>query len=67
MSKKQATDDGEKTGLVKARVLAAGLYGQPNDVIEITAAEAESGTAGGEIDASAEAVAYAESLKTPAA
>lgn len=46
--------------LVKARVLAAGAYGQPNDVIEIDAALAK--TIPDVVDASPAAVAYAESL-----
>jgi len=46
--------------LVKARVLAASAYGQPNDVIEIDAALAK--TIPDVVDTSPEAVAYAESL-----
>jgi hypothetical protein len=46
--------------LVKARVLAAGAYGQPNDVIEIDAALAKA--IPDVVDTSPEAVAYAESL-----
>lgn len=46
--------------LVKARVLAASAYGQPNDVIEIDAALAQ--TIPDVVDTSPEAVAYAESL-----
>ena len=45
--------------LVKARVLAEGQYGRVNDVVKVAPAEAE---ASGELDASPEAVAYAESL-----
>lgn len=44
---------------VKARVLVDGAYGKVNDVVEVTAAEAESS---GELDAHPDAVAYAESL-----
>lgn len=46
--------------LVKARVLAASAYGQPNDVIEIDAVLAE--TIPDVVDTSPAAVAYAESL-----
>jgi hypothetical protein len=46
--------------LVKARVLAASAYGQPNDVIEIDAALAK--TIPDVVDTSPAAVAYAESL-----
>lgn len=46
--------------LVKARVLAASAYGQPNDVIEIDVALAK--TIPDVVDTSPEAVAYAESL-----
>ena len=46
--------------LVKARVLAASAYGQPNDVIEIDAALAK--IIPDVVDTSPAAVAYAESL-----
>jgi len=46
--------------LVKARVLAASAYGQPNEVIEIDAALAKA--IPDVVDTSPEAVAYAESL-----
>ena len=46
--------------LVKARVLAASAYGQPNDVIEIDAALAKA--IPDVVDTNPEAVAYAESL-----
>ncbi|GAA0436904.1 hypothetical protein ACFOY5_10735 [Massilia aurea] len=46
--------------LVKARVLAASAYGQPNDVIEIDATLAKA--IPDVVDTSPEAVAYAESL-----
>ena len=58
-----APDAGEPEALpemVKARVLAASAYGQPNDVIEIDAALAK--TIPDVVDTSPEAVAYAESL-----
>ena len=58
-----APDAGEPEAppeLVKARVLAASAYGQPNDVIEIDAALAKA--IPDVVDTSPEAVAYAESL-----
>jgi hypothetical protein len=48
-----------RSRLVKARVLVAGQHGKPNDVVTVTAAVAR---ASNELDADAEAVAYAESL-----
>lgn len=44
---------------VKARVLVDGAYGKANDVVDVTAAEAESS---GELDAHPDAVAYALSI-----
>ena len=52
---KQAAD-----GQVKARVLAHGQYGKPDDVVELDAALAAS--LEGVVDAHPDAVAYAESL-----
>ena len=46
--------------LVKARVLAAGAYGQCNDVVEVDAETAKALT--DVLDTAPEAVAYAESL-----
>jgi hypothetical protein len=54
-SKKQVAE-----GQVRARVLAHGAYGKPDDVIEIDAALAAS--LEGVVDAHPDAVAYAESL-----
>lgn len=48
---------------VKVRVLAACTLGQPDDVVEISAAEVEA--LAGQVDADPAAVAYAESLKQP--
>lgn len=48
---------------VKARVLVDGAYGKANDVVEVSAAEAE---ASGELDAHPDAVAYALSLSADA-
>jgi hypothetical protein len=56
MAKTQKAD-----GQVKARVLVQCLYGKPDDVIQIDSALVES--LAGVIDASPDAVAYAESLK----
>lgn len=47
----------------KARVLLAGAYGSPDDVVELDATQIADGVAAGELDDNAEAVAYAESLK----
>jgi hypothetical protein len=53
---KSASSTPEK---VKARVLTACIYGKPNDVVEVTSAEA---AASPDLDPHPEAVAYAESL-----
>jgi hypothetical protein len=53
-----AKKDEAKT--VKARVLADGIYGKVDDVVDVTEAEV---AASGELDAHPDAVAYAESLK----
>lgn len=45
--------------LIKARVLAKCIYGKPNDVVEVTSAEA---AASPDLDPHPDAVAYAESL-----
>jgi len=50
-------EDGNK---VKARVLVTGAFGQVNDVVEVDESVLKQTN---ELDASAEAVAYAESLK----
>ena len=47
---------------VKARVLMSCAFGKPNDVANVTAEEAAAGQAAGELDATPEAVAYAEAL-----
>lgn len=57
MATKPKNKDGDK---VKARVLVTGAFGQVNDVVEV---EEPALKQTGELDASAEAVAYAESLK----
>lgn len=48
-----------RKSLIKARVLLDGQHGKVNDVVSVTAAAAK---ASSELDASPEAVAYAESL-----
>jgi hypothetical protein len=55
--------DEVKTEKVKARVLVASVHGKVNDVVEVTAAEAE---ASDELDAHPDAVAYAEGLAAEA-
>ena len=54
-TKKQSTT-------AKARVLVAGNYGQPDDVIELEGEALAVAVASGQVDANPEAVAYAESL-----
>lgn len=49
--------------VVKARVLVDGGYGKVNDVVEVPAYEAADSS---DLDASPDAVAYAESLKNSA-
>lgn len=56
MAKNQKAD-----GQVKARVLVDCEYGKPDDIVTIDAALADS--LAGIVDASPEAVAYAESLQ----
>lgn len=58
MARKQSTA-APAEGKVKARVLADGLYGKVNDVVEVTEAEA---AASSDLDAHPDAVAYAEGL-----
>lgn len=52
----------KQTGNTKARVLVAGLYGNPNDVVEIAADELDAAIASGQVDTTPEAVAYAKTL-----
>lgn len=52
-----------KEKLIKARVLAACGYGGCNDVVELDAEVVAAGVKVGQLDDSAAAVAYAESLK----
>ena len=47
----------------KVRVLVAGAFGQPDDVIELEGEALAVAVASGQVDAHPEAVAYAESLK----
>lgn len=49
-------------GQVKARVLSVCVYGVPNDVVALSSEDAGKAQADGSIDATPEAVAYAESL-----
>lgn len=49
-------------GVVRARVICSGHFGQVNDVVALPAEEIAAGVASGELDSSADAVAYAESL-----
>ena len=52
----------KQTGATKLRVLVAGNYGQPDDVIELDGEALAQALASGQVDANPEAVAYAESL-----
>ncbi len=52
----------KQTGATKVRVLVAGNYGQPDDVIELDGEALAQAIASGQVDANPEAVAYAESL-----
>lgn len=51
------------TTATKVRVLVKGAYGTTNEVVEIAADDLAAALASGEVDATPEAVAYAESLK----
>lgn len=52
----------KQTGATKVRVLVAGAFGQPDDVIELEGEALAQALASGQVDANPEAVAYAESL-----
>lgn len=58
-TKKPAAASSEQ---VEARVLVACHFGKPNDVVTVTAEQAEAGISSGVIDTAADAVAYAKSL-----
>lgn len=51
---------------VKARVLVAGAFGAPNDVVELPVAEAQVAQDAGQLDTDEAAVAYATLLKLTA-
>jgi len=53
----------KQTGATKVRVLVAGAFGQPDDVIELDGDELAQALASGQVDADPAAVAYAESLQ----
>lgn len=61
-TKKQNEPDAE-AGAVKARVLTPCAWGEPDDVVEVSAEDAEQGRIAGVLDADPAAVAYAESLQ----
>ena len=50
------------SGLVQVRVLVPGVFGRSNTVVELDSAALKAAVNSGEVDASPEAVAYAESL-----
>ena len=47
----------------KVRVLVAGAFGQPDDVVELDGEALAQALASGQVDAHPEAVTYAESLQ----
>jgi hypothetical protein len=51
----------KKPTTTKARVLVAGHYGQPDDVVELSAEQVAEAVKSGQVDADPAAVAYAES------
>ena len=53
----------KKTGATKVRVLVAGAFGKPDDVVELEGEALAQALASGQVDAHPEAVAYAESLQ----
>ena len=53
----------KQTTATKVRVLVAGAFGQPDDVIDLDGEALAQAIASGQVDAHPEAVAYAESLK----
>ena len=53
----------KQTGATKVRVLVAGAFGQPDDVVELDGEALAQALASGQVDAHPEAVAYAESLR----
>lgn len=53
----------KQTGATKVRVLVAGNYGKPDDVIELEGAALAQAVASGQVDPEPAAVAYAESLQ----
>ena len=52
----------KQTGATKLRVLVEGVFGKPDDVIELEGEALAQALASGQVDANPEAVAYAESL-----
>ena len=60
MAKKQLD---ESPATTPVRVLCDSVYGKPNDVIEIDAAELQNAIDSGQVDASPDAVAFALSIE----
>jgi len=58
-----APADTAKAKPVKARVLVACQYGQPDDVVTLSAADAKTAEQAGQVDTNKAAVAYALSLQ----
>lgn len=61
------TDAAPKVKLIAGRVLVAGRFGKPDDIVQLPKEEAEAAKAAGEIDTTPAAVAYARSLQAPSA
>ena len=59
-TKKQNT--ASNAGVTKVRVLVDGAFGKPDEVRELEGDELAQALASGQVDASPEAVAYAESI-----
>ena len=53
----------KQTGATKVRVLVAGAFGQPDDVIELEGEALAVAVASGQVDAEPAAVAYAKNLQ----
>lgn len=68
MSKKPSPEaEGAITAVeTEARVLVACSFGEVNDVVILSAADAAAGVADGSLDTNADAVAYAKTLATEA-
>lgn len=64
MAKTNPTSAEADTQAVQARVLVDCVHGKPNDVVSLSAEQAQQAQDGGLVDSEKAAVAYALSLKT---